>query len=82
MKIHGMETEDQKEEKPKRCHVCGKINPPSEDYCRNCMRPLSRQAAEKADKAKESMSSLQDWMIENDISKEELKEELMSVFQS
>ena len=45
------------------------------------MRPLSRQAAEKADKAKSGMESLQDWMIENDVSKEELKDELMDVLQ-
>jgi len=81
LNLHGIKTEDQEEEKPKRCHVCGKINPPSEDYCRNCMRPLSREAAEKADKAEESMNSLQDWMIENDVSKEELKKELLEVFQ-
>lgn len=82
LKIHGIETDDQEEKKPKRCHVCGTINPPSQNFCRNCMRPLSREAAEKADKAKEGMESLQDWMIENDVSKEELKEELMQVFQN
>lgn len=81
LNLHGIKTDDQKEEDPKRCHVCGTINPPTEDFCRNCMRPLSREAAEKADQAKEGMSSLQDWMIENDISKEELKEELLNVFQ-
>lgn len=59
------------EEKPKRCHVCGEINPASEDFCKNCMRSLTREAAEKADNAKKGMESLQDWMIENDVSKEE-----------
>ena len=81
MKIHGIETDDKDKDKPKRCHVCGEINPSSEDFCKNCMRPLSREAAKKADKAKEGMESLQDWMIENDISKEELKEESLNVFQ-
>ena len=81
LKIHGIETEDKDKDKPKRCHVCGEINPSSEDFCKNCMRPLSREAAEKADKAKEGMNSLQDWMIQNNVSKEELKEELLKVFQ-
>lgn len=81
--LHGIETNYSEEGKPKRCHVCGKINhPPSKNFCRNCIRPLSREAAEKSDKAKKGMNSIRDWMIENDVSKEELKKELLNVFQN
>jgi len=54
LKLHGVEVKEEREReeafKVRRCFFCGYRNSPTSGYCCKCGRPLSLEAAEKAEK--------------------------------
>jgi len=54
LKLHGVEAKEEKEReeafKVRKCFFCGYKNSPTSGYCSKCGRPLSLEAAERAEK--------------------------------